>query len=197
MGNAFCPGRPSEYQLNQVSNQATHHFYIAYCPELFMKHLHYLGVSELQGSFLDVGSGIGEKPFIAYSCGRFNRCDGLEYDARTIAVAEFLLNNLQTKFRYPISFEWGDATTFNRYHEYDVIYMYRPMRDQTRMRELFCKIGTEMKIGATCLDIYERDLAIRRVGANHYAMVSGIDTKGLARWETVLPLKECLDLLLP
>jgi hypothetical protein len=193
LGHAFCPKRPSAYRVSQESVQVSHHFYIAYSPDLFMGYLHYYGVADCDGAFLDVGSGIGEKPFIAYACGRFDRCDGLEYDARTLAVAQFLLNQLQTDYRYPISYEAGDALQFSRYNEYDVIYMFRPMRDKAMMRELFLKIGAEMKIGATCMDVIEKDLAFRRIAENQYAMVSDVDANKQAIWGKTISLEDFLE----
>ncbi|MFO0012986.1 MAG: hypothetical protein ACK553_09600 [Planctomycetota bacterium] len=181
-GHAFCPKRPSAYRVTQESIQAEHHFYIAYSPDLFMGYLDYYGVADCPGTFLDVGSGIGEKPFIAYACGQFSRCDGLEYDARTLAVGQFLLSQLQTEYRYPIGFEWGDALQFDRYGQYDVIYMYRPMRDKAMMRQLFLRIGAAMKIGATCMDVIEKDLAFRRVGLNAFATVAEVGPDGRAVW---------------
>ncbi len=192
-GHAFCPKRPSAYRVRQDAIQSSHHFYIAYCPDLFMGFLRYYGVADCPGTFLDVGSGIGEKPFVAYACGRFNRCDGLEYDARTLAVADFLLNQLQTEIRYPIRFELGDALQFDRYADYDVIYMYRPMKEIRMMRELFLKIGTDMKIGATCFDVFDRNLAFRRLAHNEYAIVTGADSDGLAVWGKILSLTNMLD----
>jgi hypothetical protein len=192
-GHAFCPKRPAAYRITQESIQADHHFYIAYSPDLFMGYLDYYGVADCPGAFLDVGSGIGEKPFIAYACGRFERCDGLEYDARTLAVGHFLLSQLQTDYRYPITYELADALQFERYGDYDVIYMYRPMRDKAMMRQLFLCIGEQMKIGATCMDVIEKDLAFRRIDERSYAAVSGVDEAGRAVWGPPRQLNEFLE----
>lgn len=191
LGHAFCAKRPSAYRISQESEQTSHHFYIAYSPVLFMGYLDYYGVyygvADCRGAFLDVGSGIGEKPFIAYACGQFAKCDGLEYDIRTLAVSQFLLNQLQTDYRYPIHYEAGDAPQFDRYGEYDVIYMFRPMRD------LFLKIGAEMKIGATCMDVIEKDLAFRRIAENQYAKVSDVDANKQATWGKTMSLEDFLE----
>jgi hypothetical protein len=193
LGHAFCPKRPSAYRVSQESIQTSHHFYIAYSPDLFMGFMDYYGVADCRGAFLDVGSGIGEKPFIAYACGQFDRCDGLEYDPRTLAVAQFLLNQIQTDYRYPITYELGDALQFVRYGDYDVIYMYRPMRDKAMMRQLFLKIGADMKIGATCMDVIEKDLAFRRVGVDKYASVSDVDSQRRAVWGKTQSLEDFLE----
>lgn len=191
-GHAFCPKRPSAYRVSQDAIQAAHHFYIAFRPDLFMRYLNYYGVADCNGSFLDVGSGIGEKPFLAYACGRFERCDGLEYDPRTLAVADFLLSQIQTDYPYPISNELGDALEFERYGDYDVIYMYRPLREKPMMRQLFLKIAAEMKVGATCMDVFDRNLAFRRIGANQYAIPSGVDSSPSAVWNKVTSIEDYL-----
>jgi len=191
-GHAFCPKRPSAYRVSQDAIQASHHFYIAFRPDHFMRYLHYYGVADCNGSFLDVGSGIGEKPFLAYACGQFERCDGLEYDPRTLAVADFLLSQIQTDNPYPISNELGDALEFTRYGEYDVIYMYRPLRDKPMMRQLFLKIAAEMKVGATCMDVFDRNLAFRRIGVNQYAIPSRFDSSQTATWDTAKSIDEYL-----
>jgi hypothetical protein len=193
LSHAFCATRPDAYRVTQNSVQLSHHFYIAYHPDRFMNYLNYLGVADMGGAFLDVGSGIGEKPFIAYACGRFDRCDGLEYDSRTSAVAQFLLDQIQTDYRYPIRYEVGDALCFPKYENYEVIYMYRPMRDLAMMRRLFQKIGGEMKIGSICLDIFEKDLAFRRDAPDRYSIITGIDPLGRAIWGKALSLKKMLQ----
>jgi hypothetical protein len=193
LSHAFCPNRPSAYHTLQDAIQMDHHFYIAYDPDRFMRYLHYLGVADICGALLDIGSGIGEKPFIAYACGHFDRCDGLEYDPKTFAVSQFLLEQIQTDHRYPIQYQMGDALRFPSYQDYDVIYMYRPMRDRNMMRELFRKIGMEMKIGSLCMDIFQKNLAFRRVNADMYAIPSAVDSEGPATWEKHLSLDETLS----
>jgi hypothetical protein len=70
--------------------------------------------------------------------------------------------------------------------------MYRPLREKPMMRQLFLKIAAEMKVGATCMDVFDRNLAFRRIGANQYAIPSGVDSSPSAVWNKVTSIEDYL-----
>lgn len=74
--------------------------------------------------FLDVGSGGGTKVLAATAC--FDHCDGLEYEEDTVETGTRLLALLSPDTCRLIH---GDATAFDGYGGYDVIYFYRPLAD--------------------------------------------------------------------
>jgi SAM-dependent methyltransferase len=75
--------------------------------------------------FLDIGSGIGSKVWLAERVG-FYAC-GLEYDTDYIATAKKLYN---------IDTIQGDARTYSDYSDFDVLYYYCPMHDRDMQLEL-------------------------------------------------------------
>jgi len=81
--------------------------------------------------FLDVGCGVGLKVKAATEF--FRHADGLEYDPGYVAGARALLDALDCNHCGVIA---ADAFTFEDYAAYDVIYFYRPMRDDALMAKL-------------------------------------------------------------
>lgn len=79
--------------------------------------------------FLDVGCGIGLKVMSAAMY--FDRAVGLEYDSGYAQGAEKFLRRLDHDRCRVIQ---GDALTFERYHDYDVIYFFRPIRHDKVLR---------------------------------------------------------------
>lgn len=81
--------------------------------------------------FLDVGCGGGLKVLTASRY--FDVTDGLEYDPGYVRSAQDLLGRDN---EHEGSVIHADALTFDRYDEYDVIYFYRPMGDDDKLREM-------------------------------------------------------------
>jgi hypothetical protein len=89
--------------------------------------------------FLEVGSGIGTKSLVARELFGLITT-GIEY-------FEDLADEAVTKGRGPV---WvGDALDYHgEYGEHDIIWMYRPFRDEDLQNRLEQKIYSEMKSGA-------------------------------------------------
>lgn len=101
-------------------------------------------------SFIDVGSGMGDKVFLANLAG-FEYSTGVEYNKHTYELSTFFKEEfLPDSSSYDISFLNGDA--FNEdFSEYDLIYLYVPMHS-SKIRNLWAKILNEMNKDAV---IYE------------------------------------------
>ena len=104
----------------------------------------YLQLSEKQLqkiSFLDVGSGVGQKVYLAHLVG-FNAY-GLELRKKFVTAAIELFWDLHVKGKNPPEFFIRqNALKFNRYDEFDVIYFYCPIWDeklQTRLERIIQK----------------------------------------------------------
>lgn len=90
-------------------------------------------------AFLEVGSGIGTKCLIARELFGLTTF-GIEY-------SEYLADEATLRGRGPV---WtGDALDFHYgYSNYDIIWMYRPFRDEELESQLEQKIYSEMRPGA-------------------------------------------------
>lgn len=92
--------------------------------------------------FLDVGCGIGNILSIARILGF--QSTGIEYNE---AYHQYLINPRTTNV------EWMDAFDFEKYYDYDIIYLYRPISNNDKMRQLMLKIVKEMRNGALIIPI--------------------------------------------
>lgn len=189
----FSPRRTAFYTLDQDAAQHAHYHYIAYNPEQFLRKLQFYGVLHNAGRFLDVGCGVGEKVFLAYALGAFGQCDGLEYDARTAAIAAFLLQRMETQPPYPIAFFQGDALTFPHYGRYDVIYMYRPMRDAQLMNRLFRHIAASMRPGALVFDVFQDNCGLRKKSATQFVTIRPLPARPTGIWDIPISLDDFLN----
>lgn len=81
--------------------------------------------------FLDVGCGAGLK--VISAARYFDRAVGLEFDPGYAARARLLFGDLHHDRCRVIE---GDALTFERYHDYDVIYFFRPLRDDAMLARM-------------------------------------------------------------
>ncbi len=99
--------------------------------------------------FLDVGCGGGIKVLMAAEF--FEVSHGLEYDPGYALNAEQTLARAGTPGCH--AFE-GDGLTFDGYGSYDVIYFFRPMRDDAGMRALEARIVTEAREGTLLIAPY-------------------------------------------
>ncbi|MEY4567771.1 MAG: hypothetical protein RLY14_2741 [Planctomycetota bacterium] len=181
---AFCPRRTGNYKTEPDAYQESHFHYIAFSPINFVQRLKAVGCFQKSGKFLDIGCGVGEKVFLAHVFGRFSQCDGLEYDAKTFSVAEFLLDRIQPRDHYPIKLVHGDALAFEDYGDYDVVYMYRPMRDHGLMRKLIQRIAAQIEPGAIMLDVLRERCVFKKVARNQFLTVGEIPLVVEATWDT-------------
>lgn len=81
--------------------------------------------------FLDVGCGGGLKVLSAAKF--FDRADGLEYDPTYVSAAQDLFDRSKSDICQVFQ---ADGLVFEGYDQYDVIYFYRPMRDNDLLNQL-------------------------------------------------------------
>lgn len=81
-----------------------------------------LAMDKPDPTFLDVGCGIGLKAFQAAEM--FAQVDGLEYEAAHAAIGQTMMQ--RGGWPHARIFQ-ADALTFDRYGDYDVLYVYKPM----------------------------------------------------------------------
>jgi len=99
--------------------------------------------------FLDVGCGGGTKVFAATRYFRY--CDGLEYDP---AYAEAARRSLQLLGQEDTRIHQGDGLTWEGYNAYDIIYFYRPMREDALLERLERQIIGTARPGTIILAPY-------------------------------------------
>lgn len=147
----FDPRRQPSFRNDD--DQLESHPYISLTPSRFKELMHQYGQLDNVGTFLDIGSGIGDKLFLAYSLGQFESVVGLEFNKQNIGVANYLMQSIsEGDTQYPISSVLGDALLFENYGDFDCIYMYRPFRDKGLMASLIGRIAEQMKPGAIAFD---------------------------------------------
>ena len=100
--------------------------------------------------FLDVGCGGATKVYVASRY--FQQCDGLEYDTRYVDAARNTLDLLQAR---NCEIHSGDGVTFENYKEYDVIYFYRPLRDNELLAKMERQIMTTARPGTIVVAPYD------------------------------------------
>jgi SAM-dependent methyltransferase len=191
---AFDPRRASRYitEKDALQQSDDHHDYVSLDPETFAERLFACGGANRAGAFLDVGCGTGEKAFLAYALGGFDAADGLEYDPKTVAVAEYLLHGAATKQPYPIRVFCQDALEFARYGAYDVVYMYGAMKSTALMRRLVARIANQMKVGAILMDVLKATTALRKT-ATGFVTLARPGAKGPWEWTVEAELDALLE----
>jgi len=110
------------------------------------------------GRFLDVGCGAGSRCYLASRY--FGRCDGVEYDPGYVESARRFFSRCGDRHLNVIH---ADGITFDRYHEYDVIYYYRPLRDDAVLARLERQILTNARPGTVILAPYTPRLVHRKL----------------------------------
>jgi len=122
----------------------------------FVGHLHAaMRVALAQGRvpplrFLDVGCGIGVTVLMATEI--FHQADGLEFDAGYAGLARGLM--ARTGYDLVNIIE-GDALTFEGYDQYDVVYFYQPMRDETLLMALERRVTERATPGTVLIAPYD------------------------------------------
>lgn len=108
--------------------------------------------------FLDVGAGGGTKVFAASRT--FDHCDGLEYDAGYAAAGAATLALISPD--KPCRIHQGDGLTWTGYDQYDVIYFYRPLRDDDALAKLENHIISQARPGTVVIAPYNTFLDARK-----------------------------------
>ncbi|MEO0864484.1 MAG: class I SAM-dependent methyltransferase [Pseudomonadota bacterium] len=111
--------------------------------------------------FLDVGSGGGTKVLAATTC--FEQCDGLEFETDTVDTGAQLLSLLSPDTCRLIH---GDATRFDGYDAYDVIYFYRPLADAEGALEMEQRMFDQARPGTVLIvagGLFSEGLAARGI----------------------------------
>ncbi len=183
LAHVFQPRRAVNYRTDYDAGtgDSTHYPYIAFDADRFAELIRFAGYIDSPGRFLDVGCGVGEKPFLAYALGAFTQCDGIEFNTDTVAVANYLFGMISSSSPYPIRVFPADAFVFDRYAEYDFVYMYRPLRDRSMMHALFRTITSKMAVGAVVVDAINSELALKKLGGGSFATYDPASTER-AKW---------------
>ena len=157
----YDPRRQASF--HNADDQLDSHPYISLTPTRFQTLMQEYGQLDNTGAFLDVGSGIGDKQFLAYALGQFERVVGLEFNKQNMGVASYILQSIsEGGTSYPISSSLGDALSFEGYGDFDCIYMYRPFRQPILMGRLIRRIAEQMKPGALSFDGIGRAMCFRK-----------------------------------
>ncbi|TAE12364.1 MAG: class I SAM-dependent methyltransferase [Bacteroidetes bacterium] len=105
---------------------------------------------EGQTTFMDIGSGNGEKLFGALCLG-FQKAYGLEYSPQSVQTSKRLLK----QFAPEIDIRQGDALTVEAsfFQKADFIYMYSPIKDNKLMASLFKRVLENLQEGGVLLEV--------------------------------------------
>jgi SAM-dependent methyltransferase len=107
--------------------------------------------------FLDAGCGCGNVLLIARAASLTDKYNGIEFDKDNVEKANrMFVNNKENTFKI-IN---GDILQFDKYHEYDIIYFYRPFSNSKSQILFERKVRDEMKVGAILLPYYLEDVTI-------------------------------------
>lgn len=103
-------------------------------------------------SFIDIGSGNGEKLYAALCMG-FAQTEGLEYDSTLVKISQVHWKPIIQRNKMRIRL--GNALTINPnyYHQFDFIYLYSPIRNHIKMAELFYTLMQQLKEGGLLLEV--------------------------------------------
>ena len=99
--------------------------------------------------FLDIGCGNGMK--LLSAAPYFDQCDGLEYQDTSVTAAKALLASANAS---RCAVFQGDATTYDGYDGYEVIYLYKPMRDPEVLMALEDRVVAQAKPGTVLIAPY-------------------------------------------
>lgn len=117
----------------------------------FMETVSFIKEAQIK-TFMDVGSGNGEKLFAA-SCLGFEKIYGLEYSDTLYQLSQNYLQEFIEKEEVEITLD--DALTIEKsfYQKADLIYMYCPIKDYQTMAQLYWRILQSMKVGTILLEV--------------------------------------------
>jgi hypothetical protein len=148
-------------------------------------------------TFMDVGSGNGEKLYAALCLG-FDKSYGLEYAKPLVTLSKQLL----APFGDATEVMHGDALEVegSYYQKADFIYMYSPIKSNTVMANLFWRIVQNMREGAILLEVrmvyqeelrkvsgleipHRSELVVRKEGDQ--LLYADYDAQGNITWTTI------------
>lgn len=89
-------------------------------------------------SFLDVGCGFGLKCLLAKKV-RYLRASGIDVCKSYVDFANLLLQGEE------IDVTCVNALDYDGYGKYDIVYMFQPIREREKMRQLLHKVENDMK----------------------------------------------------
>jgi protein-L-isoaspartate O-methyltransferase len=121
----------------------------------FHKHMHaayrvaLAKTADTPARFLDVGCGCGLKVLSASQYVR--EAHGLDYQQSYVDIAQRLTWKLRPDETEVFQ---ADALTFDSYHEYDLIYFYRPMSDDAKLMEMERRIVDTARPGTVLVAPY-------------------------------------------
>lgn len=101
------------------------------------------------GRFLDIGCGAGMKVLAATRY--FERCHGIEFDPTFAAAARDLFDRTG---KGQCGLTEGDALTYEGYGDFDVIYLFRPMRDPALLEQLEDRVIAQVPTGTLIIAPY-------------------------------------------
>lgn len=107
--------------------------------------------------FIDVGCGGATTVYLAQRY--FARCDGLEYDADYVSAGRHTLSVISDR---DSTIHQGDGRTFDGYGAYDVIYFYRPLRNDQMLEQMERHIIDTARPGTILVAPYDFTLSARR-----------------------------------
>lgn len=128
--------------------------------------------------FLDVGCGGGTKVFAATRL--FRWCDGLEYDPVYAAAGQRTISILCPEMCQIFQ---GDGVTWENYSDYDVIYFYRPLKDDALLDEMAHHIIATARPGTILLAPYDSFLRPKKGGIGCAQIQECIFVTGLSQAE--------------
>lgn len=120
--------------------------YISLPPHFFEKYMRLaLNCKPKAKTFIDVGCGIGDKPYLAR---KFFNLDasGIEYNKKTYQIAREKVSNYVNLIN-------ADAFTHD-YSLYDIIYMFMPIQLEARMRQLWQHILQSARPGTLMIEAH-------------------------------------------
>ncbi|TDL85489.1 hypothetical protein [Meridianimarinicoccus aquatilis] len=147
------------------------HAHVAYRVFLAQRHRH-------PARFLDVGCGVGLKVVSALEF--FPSADGLEYDAGYARTSKALFKAMGLAQCGSIH---GDAVSFDKYADYDVIYFYRPMRNEEGLKKMENQIVEHARPGTILIAPY-LSFAARHQSLNCGQIGGSVFIAGLSQKET-------------
>lgn len=139
---------------DELEKQRGHYTYIPLNAERFLPLVTFaryaaarlLDKPDAEVNFIDVGSGIGEKPMWAQEYCGYTHVTGIEYNEWTHRIAVEKIGQ-----RPNTTLIHGDAFTFD-FSPYDVVYMYCPISRSDVMAKLWWHIFQSVKPGAIIVD---------------------------------------------
>lgn len=152
--------------------------YVPTHPAAFAEALLATGGMTTKGKFLDIGCGIGDKPFLAAMLGQFSHADGLEFNSGLCAIANYLRTTVVGLGRYrsltsdsrrpyeQVHYIHGDATEFDRYGEYRYLYTFNISKDPCVLGQIYHRVLTQMCPSAKFVLYYYPHIMIRRQRTN-------------------------------